>query len=111
MRRALVIFLILLFPLNVLALSLSVSTAEVHRAAQATSAPPAPDGFLGAVLDIETTSDLDSDEPPSGIDLHDILDVCAGLRLAVLEAGAIALRDAHRHCQAIAPPLRPPRAA
>lgn len=111
MRRALVIFLVLLFPLNVLALSLSVSTAEARHAPQATSTPPASDALFGAVLDIDTTSDLDSDEPPPGIDLHDILDVEAGLRLAALEEDAAPLHAVPRRRHATAPPLRPPRAA
>ena len=112
MRRFLVLFLVLLFPLNVLALSLSVSMAGKDAPTpQATlSAAPA-DAAFGAILDIDTTSDLDPDEPPAGMDLHDIVNIDAGRRLAALRASATAPRDARRPCHAIPPPLRPPRSA
>lgn len=112
MRRFLVLFLILLFPLNVLALSLSVSTAGKDApTAQATLAPAHADPAFGAALDIDTTPDLDPDEPPPGMDLHDIVNIDAGRRLAALRAPALAPPDARRPCHAIPPPLRPPRAA
>ena len=109
MRRVLVIFLILLFPLNVLALSLSVSTAGGAEAALAAPSMPGADAVPGA--DIASSADLDPDEPPPGMDLHDIVNIEAGLRLATLQDAAAPPRDARRPCHAISPPLRPPRAA
>ncbi|MEW6372970.1 MAG: hypothetical protein AB1584_18725 [Pseudomonadota bacterium] len=113
MRRFLVLFLILLFPLNVLALSLSVSTvgASVPLPPQAAPFAADADASFSAVLDIDTTSDLDPDEPPAGMDLHDIVNIDAGRRLAALGGAATAPPEARRPCVAIPPPLRPPRAA
>lgn len=112
MRRFLVLFLILLFPLNVLALSLSVATAgEDAPTPQATSSAAHADPAFSPALDIDTTSDLDPDEPPPGIDLHDIVNIDPGRGLAALRGTATAPHDARRPCHAIAPPLRPPRAA
>lgn len=112
MRRFLVLFLILLFPLNVLALSLSVATAGTS-APLPQAAPLSADALasLGTALDIDTTSDLDPDEPPPGMDLHDIVNIDAGRRLAAVRGAAMAPHDARRPFHAIPPPLRPPRAA
>lgn len=124
MRRFFVIFLILLFPLNVLALSLSVATAgtgialpqaKAGAVASLDAASLAPASLVVASpdtgFDIATTSDLDPDEPPAGMDLHDIVDLRPGLPLASLRDAGASPREARRPWHALSPPLRPPRAA
>lgn len=114
MRRVVVIFLILLFPLNVLALSHSVATAG-SGAAPLLAAPEgqAHPVAIAAMADtgIDTASELDPDEPPAGMDLHDIVDLDPGLRLAALREAGAAPHAARRPCHALSPPLRPPRAS
>lgn len=119
MRRFFVIFLILLFPLNVLALSLSVATAGTGTAIA--QAEPGASASVDAAcldaaspdtgLDIATTSDLDPDEPPAGMDLHDIVDLRPGLPLASLRDAGASPQEARRPWHAPTPPLRPPRTA
>jgi hypothetical protein len=64
MRRVFVLFLILLFPLNVLALSTSVASLQHTPVTHEASA------FTNTV-DLQTLGDPDSDEPPAGYDFHD----------------------------------------
>jgi len=99
MRRFFVIFLILLFPLNVFALSMSVSTAQ-----QGDSAVLVIDDSAKG----ETRGDVDPDEPPSVADLHDIVNHEASLRLATWPAGSLPPHDAAPHSQSLPPPLKPP---
>lgn len=121
MRRAFLIFLILLFPLNVLALSWSVATepaaGSTHTATNvathvATSAAAPDDGatdsFFARLFDADTTLDLDPDEPPA-MDLHDIVNHEAGAQFITLPGRAASCHDARRQCLSIPPPVRPPR--
>lgn len=117
MRRAFVIFLILLFPLNVLALSLSVAATQANAVAVQLDAPSSAsstfadgDSLFAKVFDIDTSADLDPDEPPA-MDLHDIVNHEAGLRLNLLPGRAALCHDARRHCHSLPPPVKPPRAA
>lgn len=109
MRRVLVIFLILLFPLNVFALSMSA--ASLPAALQQAEVP----GHVLAAdvggADTDTDIDIDPDEPPAGADLHYI--VCRGgaLQFAAPAAAAPALHDPAPPSHAIPPPVKPPRAA
>lgn len=107
MRRAFVIFLILLFPLNVLALSWSVATEPATMTAPA-DAPADTDSFFAKLFDADTTLDLDPDEPPP-MDLHDIVNHEAGLQFITLPGRAASCHDARRQCLSIPPPVRPPR--
>lgn len=121
MRRAFLIFLILLFPLNVLALSWSVATepaaGSTHTATNtathvATTAAPddgATDSFFARLFDVDTTLDLDPDEPPA-MDLHDIVNHEAGQQCITLPSRAASCHDARRQYLSIPPPVRPPRA-
>ena len=69
LRRAFVIFLILLFPLNVFALSMSV--ASDRQAAAVEHVMPAALADAGMEFDQPLLGELDPDEPPSGMDYHD----------------------------------------
>lgn len=115
MRRVLVIFLILLFPLNVFALSMSVaSLPHDHVAALAGSVDAdAADSSAGAsaATDCETSCDIDPDEPPSGAELHYIIGHALAPPFAGPSAAAFPPHDADRHHHFIAPPIKPPRAA
>lgn len=105
MRRLLVIFLILLFPLNVLALSISVSTAQpdgAHTHASMTSS----DAFQG-----NANADIDPDEPPSVADLHDLVHQDTRLNLAGLRAAAVPQHAAPPYRLSLPPPDKPPRRA
>ncbi|MCD2518089.1 hypothetical protein LQ564_17405 [Massilia sp. G4R7] len=99
MRRFFVIFLILLFPLNVFALSMSASGAQQGDAA----ALVIEDSSKG-----EARGDVDPDEPPSVADLHDIVNHESSLRLAAWPAGALPPHDAAPHSHSSPPPLKPP---
>lgn len=118
MRRAFVIFLILLFPLNVLALSWSVATepaaattqAEAQARVQAKAPAADTDSLFATLFDADTTLDLDPDEPPS-MDLHDIVNHDASLQFTTLPGRTACRHDARRHCLSIPPPVRPPRQA
>jgi hypothetical protein len=117
LRRALVVFLILLFPLNVFALSMSAATlvhpAGTHERVDAAAAQAAgadlDDGFAGDGSG--DPGDIDPDEPPAGADLHYIVGHAGGLHVAGLSRAAAALHDAAPRCHAVAPPVKPPRAA
>ena len=113
MRRAFLIFLILLFPLNVLALSWSVATepaaGSTHTATTAAPDDGATDSFFARLFDVDTTLDLDPDEPPA-MDLHDIVNHEAGQQCITLPSRAASCHDARRQYLSIPPPVRPPRA-
>jgi hypothetical protein len=118
MRRVLVIFLILLYPLNVFALSMSAaSLAQPADAAERVHAPA--DAGLGDASGGATDCDggcdidfdIDPDEPHSGADLHYIVGQGGCLQAAGLGACAVALHDAAPRCHSIPPPVKPPRAA
>lgn len=102
MRRFLVLFLILLFPLNVFALSMSAATAQQGQDGAAALAVEAK-ASMGEVL-----GDADPDEPPSMADLHDILHHEPSLRLAGPPARAVPPHDAARYSHSLPPPLKPP---
>lgn len=117
MRRALVLFLILLFPLNVLALTTSLvqhGHAAQRLDARAPIVAPADadaDAGLAAALDCDTSCDIDPDEPPAAGDLHTVLNEALRLQPAGLSGTAAPPPDAARHCRAIPPPVKPPRSA
>ena len=112
MRRFFVIVLILLFPLNVFALSMSASLTAAGDPVQehAASMPVADLAEPGGGFDCAAACDLDPDEPPGSPDLHDILHAEAPLRSAALPGRALAPHDARRRCHSIEPPVKPPRA-
>jgi len=110
MRRAFVIFLILLFPLNVLALSWSVASEPAAAVVQAEAPAAGADSFFAKLFDADTTLDLDPDEPPP-MDLHDIVNHEAALQFTTLPGRMACRHDARRHCLSIPPPVRPPRQA
>jgi hypothetical protein len=112
MRRVFVIFLILMLPLSALALSMSVS--QLHQSpslAHIDSPAPLADLGLTGAFDCEASCDIDPDEPPSGAELHYIVDQERPLPAAGRPARAPALHDADPDCHAIPPPVKPPRAA
>jgi hypothetical protein len=100
MRRILVIFLILLFPLNVLALSSSVASMHEDAAAQS---------VLADEFECRDICDLDPDEPPTAGDMNGIVDRPAAPCLAGSTGRAAVLHDARRHCHSTPPPVPPPR--
>lgn len=107
MRRLFVIFLILLFPLNVLALSMSVSTAQpdgAHTHASMTGS----DAFQA---NANANADIDPDEPPSVADLHDLVHQDTRLNLAGLRAAAVPQHAAPPDRLSLPPPDKPPRRA
>jgi len=120
MRRVLVIFLVLLFPLNVFALSLSVATMPAAALAQAADAKdrvhvPAALADAGQVSADDTGAgdpgDIDPDEPPAGADIHYIVGHAGCLHIAGLSSASPALHDAAPRCHSVPPPVKPPRAA
>jgi len=101
MRRAFVIFLILLFPLNVFALSLSV--ASIPQAGVGAHAALAADA-----LAMPAIGDVDADEPPAGHDFHDSVSEAGRPQPAVLPGR---LPPPHPHLRqglAPVPPIKPP---
>lgn len=122
MRRVLVIFLILLYPLNVLALSGALAQhghAEQRVAVQAsqpdaglaTEAATDLATELAAALDCDAGCDIDPDEPPPGADLHSIHGRTHCLRPAGLWGIAAPPHDAALQRRSIPPPVKPPRLA
>lgn len=107
MRRALVIFLILLFPLNVFALSMSAASPWPQGEAKVQAAFADLGQDDGADVDL----DIDPDEPPSASDFHYIVGDGAVLQFTCLPSRAAPLHDAPPYCHAIPPPIKPPRAA
>jgi hypothetical protein len=113
MRRAFVIFLILLFPLNVFALSMSVSSIQQANAIEHVMASPA-DGDSewsnggGNGAGQPTPGDLDPDEPPSGMDFHDSVYREGQLPPALPTDGSVSSHVPLRHGLAPFPPIKPP---
>jgi hypothetical protein len=101
MRRALVIFLILLFPLNVFALSMSV--ASMQQAGPSVHAAVVPDA-----LDMPAIGDIDADEPPAGHDFHDSVTEAGRLQPAVLPDRLPPPHPSLRQGRAPVPPIKPP---
>jgi len=104
MRRVFVLFLILLFPLNVLALSTSVASLEhtthttvTHEASAFTN-----------TIDLQTLGDPDSDEPPAGYDFHDSMNEEGRLQRAVLPGRLVIPPLPARRGLAPFPPIKPP---
>jgi hypothetical protein len=112
MRRAFVIFLILLFPLNVFALSMSVSSIQQAGAVEHVlpSAPADSGGDAGMDLDFELAlpGDLDPDEPPSGMDHHDSVSGPGQVLPALASDGLVSPHVPLRHGLAPLPPIKPP---
>lgn len=132
MRRVLVIFLILLYPLNVLALTSALvqhGHATERAIVQATQAGADADRAahlaanlaanlaadlatdLASALDCDTSCDIDPDEPPPGADLHAISGRTHCLRPAGLWGIAAPPHDAALQRRSIPPPVKPPRLA
>ena len=115
MRRVLVIVLILLFPLNVFALSMSASllqaaTAYATEPAHAPSLAHFTDLPTGGALTCALACDVDPDEPPGHQDLHDIVYVETAPRLAGPASPTTPGHEASRPFDSPAPPIKPPRA-
>ena len=125
MRRVFVICLILLFPLNVLALSLSAATlqwagapahADTASAAPATAfATPVVSAVVvdsaadhGAGFDCRALCDLDPDEPPSGADFHDSVNKDSRAQFLHPPGWAAAPTAPAHHGRSCAPPTKPP---
>ena len=114
MRRLFVIFLALLFPLNVLALSMSVSsmpgTGATERAAMQLLDATA------ASLDIagdDAGFDIDPDEPPAptGMDFHDTVHGTERVPVAFPPERSATLPLPSRHGLDPLPPIKPPPSA
>ena len=120
MRRLFVICLILLFPLNVLALSTSVASLQAgathHVASQpasadAAAAADAADARLAKAFDCKLTCDVDPDEPPSGTDFHDTVNEAVEPALALAPVRILAPFTPTRHILSPFPPIKPPPVA
>ena len=101
MRRAFVIFLILLFPLNVFALSMSV--ASMPQAAGSMH-----DALAADAMEMPAIGDIDADEPPAGHDFHDSVNEAGRLRPAVLPDRLPLPHPPLRQGLAPVPPIKPP---
>jgi hypothetical protein len=111
MRRAFVIFLILLFPLNVFALSMSVSSIQQANAIEHVMTSPADSGSESGSewgTGQPPLGDLDPDEPPSGMDFHDSVYGEGELPPALPPDGSISSHVPLRHGLAPFPPIKPP---
>ena len=102
MRRLLVIFLILLFPLNVLALSLSASSMQQECPAQHALSLEA------GAADVQGGGDIDPDEPPASGDFHETVDAHSRLRFAVLPGWSAAPYAPPTHVHPSFAPIKPP---
>ena len=103
MRRVFVIFLILLFPLNVLALSMSVSSDR-----QAAAVEHVMHADAGIDVDQPSLGELDPDEPPSGMDFHDTVSREGQAAPALPFDGSVSPHVPFRHGLAPFPPIKPP---
>lgn len=121
MRRVFVICLILLFPLNVFALSLSAATLQWSGAAQRADRPAAspvgasaiadaqaPAGAHAVGIDCLALCDVDPDEPPAGADFQDSVNKDSRAQAPVLSGWANAPAAPARHGLSSAPPTKPP---
>jgi hypothetical protein len=114
MRRALVIFLILLFPLNVFALSISAAPVQqsvVETEHVNSSKPAMADSYSTGAADWESKGDLDADEPPASSDFHDSMNERIRLRFPVLPARAILPYAPSVYIHPSFPPIKPPPVA
>ncbi|GGY30174.1 hypothetical protein [Pseudoduganella albidiflava] len=128
MRRLFVIFLALLFPLNVFALSLSVaahapaplqapghaieskandSKAADHRTADIVSF----DSRAGTGLPGEALCDIDPGEPPAGMDFHDTVHAAAQPPLAAPPDASVPCFVPPWRGRDPLPPIKPPPSA
>jgi len=118
MRRFFVICLILLYPLNVLALSWSVASlqtgvtehvlSQTPIASAAAAAHDAADLLLAEALDCKLTCDLDPDEPPSGADFLDTVNEADEPRFDGMPLRSVVPFTPTRHLLSAFPPLKPP---
>jgi hypothetical protein len=113
MRRLFVIWLILLFPLNVLAMSMSVAAFEhvrhdQHGQQHVEPAASVADSLFSQLFDTQSGADLDADEPPAVADLHDQVNEEDQLQLVLQPGRSIAASAPLRHAQSAFPPLKPP---
>lgn len=109
MRRVFVIFLILLFPLNVLALSMSAASMQQAGAGARVAAVWADDG--AAPIDAPLAAsigDIDADEPPAGHDFHDSVNDAGRPLPAVLPDRSPVPHPPLRQGRAPVPPIKPP---
>jgi hypothetical protein len=111
MRRLFVIWLILLFPLNVLAMSMSVAAFQHDQPSalqHVEPATPVADTLFSHLFDTQNGGDLDSDEPPAVADLHDQVNEEDKLQLVLLPGSSIAASTPLPRPQSAFPPLKPP---
>jgi hypothetical protein len=113
MRRVFVIFLALLFPLNVFALSMSVASMETAGAARHAASPVSVDAVVhfADMVDGDTACDIDPDEPPAGMDFHDSVHAAVPVALVVPPDGSIPSPVPPRRGRDPLPPIKPPPAA
>lgn len=113
MRRFFVTWLILLFPLNVFALSMSV--ASMQQPATSEQAAPAShsvtDSLFAGIVDAQPGGDIDSDEPPAVADLHDSVNEDDPSQLVLNPRAPAPLPVPLRRSQSSSPPLKPPPTA
>jgi len=108
MRRAFVIFLILLFPLNVSALSMSVASMQPAEVSHHVHAQAADDSFFSSIFDAASSGDLDADEPPAVFDLHDTVNEDDILSLVLHGARQSSTHVLLPRAQLSTAPLKPP---
>jgi hypothetical protein len=108
MRRAFVIFLILLFPLNVFALSMSVSSIGQARATEHATPSAAIVADAAGAPELPAMGDLDPDEPPSGMDFHDSVSGEGQVQPALRPDGSVCFHLPSRRGLAPFPPIKPP---
>lgn len=106
MRRLFVIFLALLFPLNVYALSMSVSSMEHGAPAHVDIAM-----LADAADNAELHCDIDPDEPPAGMDFHDTVNAPPRLLRAIPPDTSIYSALPARRGLDPLPPIKPPPSA
>ncbi|MGJ9418034.1 hypothetical protein ACHAC9_09745 [Massilia sp. CMS3.1] len=109
MRRAFVIFLILLFPLNVFALSTSVSS--VQQAAMTQYGGVSAGDLIAdteVAPEMQSMGDPDADEPPSGMDFHDTVNEEGHWQSTILPGRSLASQLPSRRGLAPFPPVKPP---
>lgn len=109
MRRILVVFLILLFPLNLLALSCSVASLDAAWTQGAPGDEAGPSAAHAASDPADSSDgDLDPDEPPPGADPHDQLKQGAGLNASCAPDRRAFPPISTRHGRGPLPPIKPP---
>jgi hypothetical protein len=120
MRRLFVIFLALLFPLNVFALSMSVSAMQASGMSPYIHAPAPVEvaSFSSDAHSInphsvdspvsEALCDIDPDEPPAGMDFHDTVHAAAQLPFAAPPDASVPSFVPSRRGRDPLPPIKPP---